>query len=463
MENIIKNKAIIIVDIILAVIMLCGGIYIINNGNLFAMDAVFKQHLFNIKIALFVITGITLLHAAVTIYLKGYSEKYALKAGITFQIIRIISLLYIIKKITQGQVGYKTFDNLMNFPFSYAYILFLAYSCAIVIYIVWVYFNKPANIAMDNNREQVPQEKNETVAQDIEYEQTINILETKEIKDIDAPVPCNQTSLQSESPVETLIQGVHDVNKDNTSDAGQVKRLLKTLVGKKKIVAVVAIMGCFIVGYLIYYCNPHNGTKVLKDGAKYTGTINKGKANGEGKLELSDGSKYIGTVKNDIIDGKGTLVEVDGTIYVGEFKNGEFNGNGVQKWPDGAIHIGTWTNGVREGYGIFTYPDGKKYEGSWGNDTMNGYGKIIAPGVTYEGYWRNGLKEGQGKLTVDGLYFTGSWRNDKMNGIMTVITTAGYKYICPFIDDVMDGLGTLWLPNGLVLSGRFYRFQYIGR
>ena len=79
-----------------------------------------------------------------------------------------------------------------------------------------------------------------------------------------------------------------------------------------------------------------NGTKIWKDGRKYSGEFKNDKPNGKGTFNYTDGSTYIGEWRDGKRHGQGTLTYADGRVYIGQFVDGLEHGDGTCFKKDGS-------------------------------------------------------------------------------------------------------------------------------
>lgn len=56
----------------------------------------------------------------------------------------------------------------------------------------------------------------------------------------------------------------------------------------------------------------------------------------------------------------GTYTFKDGSVYTGDLESGRPNGNGKTVFKNGEIYEGHYVKGKRQGKGIYTFPDGEK-------------------------------------------------------------------------------------------------------
>src|SRR5262249_14676113 len=72
-----------------------------------------------------------------------------------------------------------------------------------------------------------------------------------------------------------------------------------------------------------------------------------------------------------------------------------------------------------------------------------------ATDLSYVGEWKNGVMEGRGTLTLpNGDEYTGQFRGGKANGIGRYVDFTGESFEGRFVEGRRDGLGTTTLPSG---------------
>lgn len=94
----------------------------------------------------------------------------------------------------------------------------------------------------------------------------------------------------------------------------------------------------------------------------YEGMVNKGYADGEGRLfDHDEELVYEGNFSNSMFEGQGTQFFEDGAVrYNGEFSNNEYNGHGTLMRPSGTIeYTGAFVNGMKDGEGELFDSTGK--------------------------------------------------------------------------------------------------------
>jgi antitoxin component YwqK of YwqJK toxin-antitoxin module len=126
---------------------------------------------------------------------------------------------------------------------------------------------------------------------------------------------------------------------------------------------------------------PHGrGCWVWKNGARFVGSMNKGKREGFGILFYPDGQsiEYEGMWENDLLNGESKHFSPSGELwFAGEYVNGLRQGSG-RSYKDGQLsYSGSYFGGKKDGRGVKYHPDGS---------------------ILYRGGWRKGLYHGRGEL-----------------------------------------------------------------
>ena len=131
------------------------------------------------------------------------------------------------------------------------------------------------------------------------------------------------------------------------------------------------------------------------------------------KLYYKSGNYYIGECEYNLPHGEGTL----------------YNEN------EGIIYKGDWVSGKKEGYGEYF------------SQTQDGY--------DYKGYWKNGLRHGSGKYYEDGrILYSGNFVNDNVDGKGTLYYKNGkIKYDGNWVDNRMEGYGKYIFEDGHYYKG----------
>ena len=104
---------------------------------------------------------------------------------------------------------------------------------------------------------------------------------------------------------------------------------------------------------------------------------------------------WSGACADGYMQGKGVLQFTSdgkpGARYEGTLTKGRLTGRGVLRSPDNSVYDGDWVDGKPDGYGSYTAPDGSKYEGAWTAGQFDGAGSFrSAKGEVVRGVWENG-------------------------------------------------------------------------
>ena len=219
----------------------------------------------------------------------------------------------------------------------------------------------------------------------------------------------------------------------------------------------------------------------------YFGQLKYGRYHGDNcKLQYPNGDIYEGSFREGLRHGKGKLINKNKTYcYEGFWAFDKKNGECKEKIGEETFY-GNYKNGVRDGKGIIIYNNNDKFEGNFKDGKRDGYGVFIFNDnhKTYKGEFKNNLFEGEGEITSEnGYYFKGkflgglrhgdnciekkegireykgSFKRDKMNGKGVYYWYSGEnngdKYEGEFVDDIMEGKGTLQYKNGTRYIGEF--------
>jgi hypothetical protein len=132
-------------------------------------------------------------------------------------------------------------------------------------------------------------------------------------------------------------------------------------------------------------CKVYNPSPKPKETAKWSGGCKDGYAEGKGVLEFFTNAK-------------------PGARYEGTMKRGRFDGRGLLKTPDGATYDGDWAGGLQDGYGVYTAADKSSFRGGWTAGKPDGPGVMTsADGQVVKGVWSDGkylapYDQGQGTI-----------------------------------------------------------------
>lgn len=199
--------------------------------------------------------------------------------------------------------------------------------------------------------------------------------------------------------------------------------------------------------------------------------------------------KYAGDLVNGKPHGTGQLTFSKDTIYNGEFANGKINGTGIINYgkdifEKDCIIEGIWKdNKLINGKGRYAFPEGDIYDGDWLNNAPHGQGwqymgvdhkgesciiggiwkdnKCISgkgrykygDGIIYDGDWINGKKSGQGTLYFpDGRIVSGHFIGDITTSVAEEIP-GKYKYQGEFKTYIKHGSGVMIMDNGTEYRG----------
>jgi hypothetical protein len=124
---------------------------------------------------------------------------------------------------------------------------------------------------------------------------------------------------------------------------------------------------------------------------------------------------------------------------VGDGRDGRVNGRGRLLWRSKGKAAYDPASVAAEFYGSMKdgRPDGR---GSY----------LSQNGLTYDGEWKNGLMEGYGSLKLPNAdEYVGHFSDGKANGNGRYIDTTGEIFEGPFLNGLRHGRGTTKLPNGL--------------
>jgi hypothetical protein len=145
-------------------------------------------------------------------------------------------------------------------------------------------------------------------------------------------------------------------------------------------------------------CKIYNPSPKPSEMVKWSGPCKDGVAEGKGVIEYSlggkPGARYEGTLKRGRFDGRGRLKTADGAVYDGDWVEGAQEGYGEYAAPDGTIFRGGWTAGKPDGPGVLTTADGQVTKGIWSKGQFVTPYPDIKSGITRPG--DTGMKFDQG-------------------------------------------------------------------
>lgn len=143
-------------------------------------------------------------------------------------------------------------------------------------------------------------------------------------------------------------------------------------------------------------------------------------AHGTGVKTLADGSVYQGEYAWNKPEGRGVLRQPDGSVLTGVFAGGKLQGEG--DWRDGANHLayqGGFKDSLFEGLGHYTDQlNGSSYEGGFLAGLRSGSGVLKTRAFTYEGEFVQDRMQGKGSMTFsDGTIMRGIFQDGLREGV----------------------------------------------
>lgn len=216
-------------------------------------------------------------------------------------------------------------------------------------------------------------------------------------------------------------------------------------------------------------CIDGTGIYQFESGARYEGTFQNGKRQGQGKLTLSNGLTYLGQFVRDYRQGEGCQTSQDGSVYTGQFFRDRYHGQGTMQFADGAVYRGEWQSGKMHGQGELTRPAGDRFIGAFQYGLMDGTGVWIkADGTRIQGIWKDGkrsdatLAENQTSPVHEEPSRTSSsitalTRPPSRLRTSLYVYMDGSRYEGTMVDDLPEGTGTCHYANGDVYTGGWSR------
>ncbi|WP_101759141.1 MORN repeat-containing protein [Oceanicoccus sp. KOV_DT_Chl] len=105
----------------------------------------------------------------------------------------------------------------------------------------------------------------------------------------------------------------------------------------------------------------------------YRGQCQNNKPHGSGSVDFNNGAKLTGTFEKGRFSGDGTYRTAAGDVYQGDWSQGKRHGQGTYTWAQGSHYEGEWIDDKREGQGVFTWANGNRFEGEFrDNKRYNG-------------------------------------------------------------------------------------------
>ncbi|RTG81094.1 uncharacterized protein DC041_0011655 [Schistosoma bovis] len=108
----------------------------------------------------------------------------------------------------------------------------------------------------------------------------------------------------------------------------------------------------------------------------------------------------------------------NGARYDGTYEDNKRQGQGTFYYPDGSTYEGNWSEGLRYGQGKYTYINGDTYEGEWRDHLRHGRGTytFASTKLQYIGNWKGGKMDGHGELVHPHHRFIGTWKDGMVIG-----------------------------------------------
>ncbi len=187
-----------------------------------------------------------------------------------------------------------------------------------------------------------------------------------------------------------------------------------------------------------------NGKAYVNGILSYEGQFSAGRYNGYGKSWDEDKLVYEGQFADGLFEGSGKLYRDGVLAYDGGFHAGTESGTGVAYDDEGNIsYQGQFSGGKREGDGTAYDGNGRKvYAGSFAQDEYNGDGVLFfSDDSQLEGKFQNGEPGGVVRWEKNGrLYYEGEWSEGAPSGLGTLYSRAGKRlYEGPFLNGTIDG------------------------
>jgi len=160
-------------------------------------------------------------------------------------------------------------------------------------------------------------------------------------------------------------------------------------------------------------------------------------------------------------------------IYEGEMVDSKREGRGISLYTDGTLYEGEWKRNKEHGYGKLMSTDRKKiiYDGEWERGRMQGTGTYyygtsdpLQPGSRYVGEFKENLRNGIGRYFLpNGSVYDGQWRDGVMNGLGIFTWPDNSMYDGVWKDGKRNGQGLLKKADGFVYDGQWVNNTMEGR
>ncbi|MGF1526276.1 MAG: C13 family peptidase [Candidatus Competibacterales bacterium] len=202
----------------------------------------------------------------------------------------------------------------------------------------------------------------------------------------------------------------------------------------------------------------------LADGARYWGSLQGGRLEGEGVLLGLNGRHYRGSFLGGLFHGTGQLAEPDGTVYRGQFAQGLPQGWGRRQRGEDEVYLGQFAGGLPQGLGFQRFAHDEGYLGTFDRGYPQGYGLYWRGEAIYLGEMARGKPSGFGHWYFGpGDYYAGALHDGEFHGFGTYYTGEGDRYEGEFVAGAFQGEGRYLRVDGLEYRGTFHNWQLHGQ
>jgi len=170
----------------------------------------------------------------------------------------------------------------------------------------------------------------------------------------------------------------------------------------------------------------------------------RGEFNGVGIFKYPSGSRFIGYFKENTSYGNGVTLLANGNIQYGRCADNNYDGPHefcYSSLPPARIFVGHLSKGIKYGNVSTYFSDGGiLVQGKYVNDKLNGFVIFhFSDGRIYHGYVKDNIRDGKGIMFwPNGDCYDGSWQDGKMNGYGQLSKSDGSKVVGIFKDDELD-------------------------
>lgn len=134
------------------------------------------------------------------------------------------------------------------------------------------------------------------------------------------------------------------------------------------------------------------------------------------------------------------------------------HGNGVKTFPDGSVYQGEYAWNKPEGHGVLRQPDGSVLAGVFAGGKLQGEGewRNEEKQLDYRGGFKDSLFDGLGHYAdqLNGISYEGGFLAGLHSG-NGVLKTRTFTYEGEFVQDRMQGKGSMMLADGTIMRGLF--------